>query len=377
MPCIRTFIVALAALAPGVLAGGELEGMYTYGRGGAARVQLRQVKDGEGYTGILNAAESDAHQALLRLAVLELRQVDDDELRGRCSAALVGASEDVTEWLPVVKAERLPNGDLQCTLRLESGASVEVVFRRVHEAAPGPDAGAMPGAADGGELAGAWRDDYGTVTHYARAGERYVGQLVELSPALERHGFETGEERVRMRRTTPGRYKGTLKLRGLGGEKSRWAPATIRVKGNRLELTIEGKGRPTTITATRLGSSRGAEDAETPAEPDPGELTGLWRDTWGALTRYARTEGNNYVGTIVKLSWRNHGYGFEVGEEGVRLTRTSRNGYEGKVLVKSHGGRSEWWEPLEVTVRGKTLRYVRHLRGGGIERGSAVRVAPR
>ncbi len=372
-----SLLPALLIAARAAAAEAELAGLYAYGQRDTAQIQVTQNAESGEFTGILTAAESEEHKRLLRLAVLELRRAGEGELAGRCSAALVGASQDLTEWLPVPKAALLPNGDLRCTLRLEGGASVEVVFRRVPEAAPGPDGGAMPEAADGGELAGAWRDAYGTVTHYARAGERYVGQLVELSPGLRGHGFETGEERVRMRRTAPGRYKGTIKLRSFDGKKSRWAPATIRVEGNRLELTLKGKRRPATIPATRLSSSRGAEDAEAPAAPDPGELAGLWRDTWGALTRYARTEGNDYVGTIVKLSWRNEGYGFEVGQEGVRLTRTSRSGYEGKVLVKNHGGRSEWWEPLEVTVRGNTLTYIRHLRGGGIERGSAVRVAPR
>jgi hypothetical protein len=371
-----SLLIALLTAAGAPAAEAELEGLYAYGQRDPAHIQVtRNAESGE-FTGILTAGENEAHKRLLRLAVLELHEVGKGKFAGRCSAALVGVSEDLTQWLPVPKAAPLPNGDLRCTLRLEGGASVEVVFRRLPDAAPGPGA-VMPEAADGGELAGAWRDAYGTVIHYAQAGKRYVGQLVELAPSLKEGGFETGDERVRMRRAAPGRYKGTIKLRSFDGKRSRWAPATIRVEGNRLELTIEGKGRPTTITATRLGSSRGAEDAERPAEPDPGELAGLWRDTWGALTRYARTEGNDYVGTIVKLSWRNQGYGFEVGEEGVRLTRTGRSGYEGKVLVKSHAGRSEWWEPLEVTVRGKTLTYVRHLRGGGIERGSAVRVAPR
>jgi hypothetical protein len=306
----------LSVAAGAAAAEADLEGLYAYGQRDAARIQVtRNAESGE-FTGILTSAEAEAHKRLLRLAVLELRPTGEATLTGRCSAALVGASKDLTEWLPVPKAALVPNGNLRCTLRLEGGASVEVVFRRVREVAPGPGAGALPEAADGGELAGAWRDAYGTVTHYARAGERYVGQLVELSPTLDQHGFETGEERVRMRRTAPGRYEGTVKLRSFDGKKRRWAPATIRVEGNRLELTLKGKGPPgsRTTTATRLGSGGGAEDGEAAPEPDPGDLAGLWRDTWGALTRYARTEGNDYVGTIVKLSWRNQGYGFEIGE---------------------------------------------------------------
>ena len=76
----------------------------------------------------------------------------------------------------------------------------------------------------------------------------------------------------------------------------------------------------------------------------------------------------------MRLSSRNEGYGFTVGEVGIRATRTGRHTYEGQVLARTLGGRESWWERLEVAVYKGSLKYTRHQRSGGTERSSAVRI---
>jgi hypothetical protein len=128
-------------------------------------------------------------------------------------------------------------------------------------------------------------------------------------------------------------------------------------------------------TATRLASRGDMPGGEVAPARDEGDLTGAWRDAFGGVIRYTRKAGNDYAGHIVKLSPRNEGFGFRVGEEGVRLKRTGQFSYKGQVLAKTEGGGEAWWETLEATVQQDRLKYVRHMRGGGIEENAATRLA--
>jgi hypothetical protein len=214
------------------------------------------------------------------------------------------------------------------------------------------------------------------VTHYVSHKHRYVGQLVKLSPQLRRQGFRAGDERVRVERAAPGVYRGTLRLRSSGGKQQRWDEVEITVKGDRLELAFirDGKRTAPPHTAVRLGTGGGTTSRPPAATGDEGDLAGVWRDSYGGVTRFERKGDSNYEATIVRLSARNEGYGFRIGEVGIRVTRTGRYTYEGKVLAKSYGGRSQWWERIEVAVYKGTLKYVRHMRTGGKERSSATRI---
>jgi hypothetical protein len=44
------------------------------------------------------------------------------------------------------------------------------------------------------------------------------------------------------------------------------------------------------------------------------------------------------------------------------------------VLVKTEGGRDQWWDGVEFTVRGGSLTYTRHTSSGRREKGSGVRI---
>jgi len=253
---------------------------------------------------------------------------------------------------------------------------VQIILSRQKAATPGPGAGVLP-AAEPGELAGAWRDTHGAVTHFVRYKERYVGQLVELSTVLRAHGFHKTEERFRLRRTKPGVYAGTLKLRSVGGKKQWWDDVALTVEGDRLTYVVLRDGKPsgTRHTAARLVSSGGTTDGPAlVAGRDDGDLAGLWRETTGGILRYARKDKNDYVGTIIRISPASEGYGFTIGQEGVRLKRTGRHTYTGTVLVHTYAARSASWDSIDITVHKHTLKFVRHMRNGGTERGSAVRI---
>lgn len=367
-------ILLLFAQAPCAFPAG-IEGLYTYGAKDEATVRIARGKEEGTFAGVVVAASGRWHKKQINLTVLELKKVGEGQFRGRCSAALVRASRDIGRWLAVPKAEVLENGNLRCTLKTDAGASVQVVFERVQEVRAGPAAKLLPSQVPG-ELAGAWKDPRGAVTHYVSHKDRYVGQIAELSPLLKSHGFTVGEERVRVRRTALGVYRGTMKLRSYGGKQPRWEGVEITVKGDTLELTFPKKGTPRRVrsTAVRLDSRGGTPGGEPLAVGDEGDLAGAWRDPHGAINRYSRKKGNAYAGHIVRLSARQQGYGFTIGEEGLRLKRTGRHTYEGEVLVKSYGGRASWWVRIEITVHKDSLSYIRHLRRGGIERGSAARI---
>jgi hypothetical protein len=123
-----------------------------------------------------------------------------------------------------------------------------------------------------------------------------------------------------------------------------------------------GEGQP---------SSKPGEAA--PAEPDEGDLTGLWRTSTGGVTRYERT-GDRYTGFVVKIAPESEGFGFQIGEETVRLTRKTRNAYLGTIKVNTEGGKQTWWEDIEMTAEKNALSYVRHKANGQEEKGSGVRV---
>jgi hypothetical protein len=367
---------ALSADAPGP------EGNYACGPVERLQVRLGKPNVDGAVEGRLLAEGEETHKKLVGQVVLELRRSGEREYRGRVRAILLKASRNPGVWVKVPKAELLENGDLRLTVQVDKEATAAVVWRRVKEPAsappPAPDAAPDLGAVAermAGELAGAWQTPQGGVIHYAGFRDSYVGQVAKLSPSLEEHGFKLGEEAVRVTRTAPGIYKGTVKTKNRKGERAWWDDATITVRGDRLACVRRPKGTDieSREPAVRLGST-GTPAAELVPTRDEGDLAGTWRDQHGAVVRYAAASETDYVGTIVRLSPRNEGYGFRTGEEGVRLKRTGQFAYRGQVLVKSEGGREAWWEDLEAVVHADSLRYTRRLRHGGTEENTAARV---
>lgn len=360
------------ALCGGACAAG-VEGDYAFGAEGEGTIRVVKGREEGTYVGVLVGAEAKWLEATLSQPVLDLKRVAEGVFRGRVNAHPVRLSAKPAEWLDVARAELLPNGDLRCTLRDAGGGSAQILFRRL-AAASEPGAAKKP-AGKPGELSGAWQDEHGAVTHYVSHKDRYVGQIAKLSPQLKFQGFRVGDERVRVRRTAPGVYRGTVRLRTSGGKRERWAEAEVAVKGDGLELVVLRDGKPTTsrYAATRLGSGGGAPSRRPAAPVDDGDLVGVWRDSHGGINRFERKGDSNYEGVVVKLAPQDEGFGFAVGEVGIRVTRTGRYTYEGKVLAKTFGGRSQWWERIEIAVLRDALKYTRHMRRGGVEHGAARR----
>jgi len=240
--------------------GAGLEGFYQGSGKEPPTIQIVREEKSDLFSGILVEAKDDWHRKQLQQAVLELKPAGEKEYRGRCSAYHVRFSKDMAAWLEVTKAELLDSGDLRCQLNIPNEGSVDVLFRRV-------------------------------VPKDARA---------------------------------------------------------------------TGEGQPP------------GKPGETP-ERDEDDLTGIWRTTRGSVTRYERA-GNRYTGFVVKLSPESEGYGFQIGEETVRLTRKTRNAYFGTIKVKTEGGKDTWWEPIEMAVQKNALTYVRHKANGQDEKGAGVRV---
>lgn len=244
--------------------GAALEGFYHGSGKEPPTIQFVREEKSDQFSGILVDAKDDWRRKQLQQAILELRPVGEREFRGRCNAYYVQFSKDMAAWLEVPKADLLDTGDLRCQLKIPGEGSVDVLFRRI-------------------------------------------------------------------------------------------VPKEARVTGEAQPPEKEGQ-------------------AGAPPEPDEGDLTGLWRTTpTGALTRYERA-GDRYTGFIVKLSPESEGYGFQIGEESVRLTRKARNTYHGDIKVNTERGRQTWWEPIEFTVQKNTLTYVRHKANGQEEKGAGARV---
>ena len=353
-----------AARAPAVA------GDYRFGEREPVTVRVAAAEDGKGLVGKVVAASRGWQRGLVGQTVLKLAPRDDGGYRGRCSAYHMGLSDDTTVWLEVTKAVAAASGDLRCTLKLPGGASVEVVYRRVADkAAP----------ARGNDLAGAWRDADGLVIAYEARGSAYLGRIVALSEEARKQGFERGATVAVLKKTGEGVYQGTVEVRANG--QKREEEATVTVRGDRL-TSVRGKGEggagaqwAATRFGTRSAGGEGEPGSAPAVEPDPGELAGVWAAANGDVTRYVRT-AKGYSGTVVKVSAAKKGLGFVVGEECVRLKRYAGGAYIGKVKVRSADG-GTWWDDIEMTVRTNRLSFTRHVRGGGVQRGRALRAEVR
>jgi len=369
-----TLAALCLTLCGGALAGG-IEGVYSVGPKGDTLIRVARGTEAGAFVGTLIQAHTAGLRQMLNRPVMDLKRVSDTKLRGRLNAYHLRLSTNQGEWLDVPKAELLPNGDLRCTVRDASGGSADVLYQRLPDEKP-KEGARQPQAAEPGELAGAWREPDGAVTHYVSHKDRYVGQIDTLSPRLRARGFRAGDERVRAKRTAPGVYRGTLRVRSLSGKHERWEEVEIAVQGGRLEIAAlrDGKRGATLLTAARLGSAGGDAALLPPAAHDDGELAGAWRDGHGGVNRFVRKGDSDYDGLVVRLAPNDEGFGFTVGEVAIRVRRTGRYTYEGKVLAKTRGGREQWWEPIDIAVLRNTLKYTRHMRRGGEEQGAAVRV---
>ncbi|NQT86229.1 hypothetical protein HQ560_05650, partial [bacterium] len=352
------FLIAAAAR------GGSLEGVYRLGGENPTIIHLRGSASGEGLVGVVTEAGDERQRQLLHKPVLVIE--GSAPLRGRVNAFHARVSERPGAWLPLARCERLPNGDLRCTVAVAEGAAATLLYARTESPPPREE------RSESG-LTGDWRDPGGGVIHYLRYRDSYVGQIIRLSPQQRTRGYRVGEEVARLRAVKEGEYKGTFKVRTSKGR--RWEPFEIAVERDTLRSTRQpARGPAATSTAQRQIS-----DGQTPAPPvdtdAAGELEGLWRASHGAVTRYTR-DGDAYSGAVVTLSPELDGFGFVVGEESIRLTGKGAGVYRGKVKVKQWGGRASWWEPILVTVGKDTLKYVRQSREGLVE-GAATRMAER
>jgi len=356
---------------PAALAAG-IEGVYRYGGKDSVTVKIVRRKGADEFAAVAVSASSDRHRNQVGQTVLELRRVGPNEYRGRCSAYHVRASDDVAAWLEVLRAELLDTGDLRCALKTGSGASVQVVYKRVEvperKAGPKPDP-----KQESRELAGDWKHPDGLVVHYLGYRDSYIGKIVKLSSAARNSGFRVGEETTRVKRTAPGVYKGRIKAKSRTDRKGWWEDVEITVRGHELtSIRLEKDGQDK-VRSSAVRVPKYSTELEPDKEPDPGDLSGQWRATDGTITRYSR-KGNTYTGYVVKPSPEDARYGFRVGEECIRLTRITPSTYIGKVKAKTSGGKDEWWDHIEVSVRKNTLKSARYMRNGRQEKGSAVRV---
>jgi len=215
------------------------------------------------------------------------------------------------------------------------------------------------------DLAGAWADSAGAILFFHREGDEYLGTAL---------GSDNGRETIRVRRTGPGTYKGTVEMK-TGDAKARAVEIEIKVQGESLTaIRFTEKGGKVTSVARRV-SSEGEAATLKPrgGERDPADICGVWRAPNGDTTRYERKDGR-YVGRVAALAPEKRAYGFRIGEESVRLRRIAGGHYVGKVLVKTEGGKDAWWDDIEVTVAGDKLRYRHYLKAGGSARGTARRL---
>ena len=368
-----TLRTAALVLLTGLLArAASIEGRYSYGAKDPVTIRIVKGGDEASFLGAVVAAGSDRHRKQLGKTVLELKRGGPNQYRGRCNAYHLRLASETDRWLDVTKAQVLEGGNLRCLLQLAAGASVQIVYQRVK--GDGPKAAPK---SEPGELAGNWKDPGGGITHYVRYKDSYSGQIVKLSRYARESGFRADEETTRVKRVEPGVYKGIVKIKSYGGGKAWWEDIQITVSGDKLKSVRTRKDGWGKVRDSAIRLATSSEDILVPRKPsdrEEGDLAGRWKDSYGAITRYER-KGASYIGTIVRISSRNEGYGFRVGEEGVRLERVAAGTYKGKVKVKTYGGRTTWWEAIEATVRGDSLRYTRFLKGGGTEKGSATRIA--
>ncbi|HPD16442.1 MAG TPA: hypothetical protein PLE19_15925 [Planctomycetota bacterium] len=214
------------------------------------------------------------------------------------------------------------------------------------------------------DLAGAWADGAGAILFFQREGKGYVGTLL---------GAEERRETIRVERTGPGVYKGSVEMRREDNGKAEAAgEIEITVQGDTFTSVRAAEKGKTTSVARRLTSEGERRPPKAKAE-DPGDIGGVWRAANGDTTRYERKD-DRYLGRVVALAPDRKLYGFRIGEENVRLRRVSGGYYVGKVLVKSEGGVDAWWDDIEVTVAGDELKYRHYLKAGGSARGAARRL---
>lgn len=355
-------------LSAGSASAGSIEGFYTIGGRTGATIRLARGKEQGCFVGVVVSARSPHHQQQLNQTVLELRQVKDGALRGRCNAYHVHASDDMEAWLEVAEAEVMPGGALRCLVRIPGEGSVQFLYERVEE-----PPGRQPEATGGGDLAGEWADEAGAIAVYHREGEIYIGQIIRQGAPDQ--GGAARKETIRVKATANGVYKGTIEFASPnGGKVEQVEDVQVVVRGESLTTLYTTKEGKVSWTARRLASA-GEKVLPAPkaALVDPGDLVGKWRAPNGDTTRYTR-DGARYTGYIVAIAPDKEGFGFRIGEEGVRLTRISGGFYVGKVLVKTEGGKDSWWEDIEFTVEGDELRYTRYMVNGKLEKGKAARI---
>ncbi|MBM4040460.1 MAG: hypothetical protein FJ290_18290 [Planctomycetes bacterium] len=351
------------ALAAAVSAGG-IEGLYSTGGKGEVTLRIARGKEEGTLIGVVVAARSAWHQQQLNQTVLELRQVKEGVWRGRCSAYHVYASKDMEAWLDVSEATLLPNGDLRCEVKMPEGGSAQFVYKR---------GAAAEGDARRG-LEGEWAGADGAVAVFRRDGDIYVGQVIRQgSPEKGPPPKET----IRVKDMGGGVHKGTIEVRSPDGKTVDLVEdIEVAVRGDMLSWAYGTKGGKVVATARRLDTA--GEKAEPPpkapaVEVEPGDLVGKWRAPSGDATRYVR-DGDRYTGYILAIAPSKRGFGFVIGEEGVRLTRIRAGFYVGKVLTKAEGGVDAWWDDIQVTVEGDELRFVRYLPNGKQEKGRCTRI---
>ncbi len=345
---------------------GGVEGFYSMGGKAGATIRLARGKEEGSFVGVVVSARSPYHQQQLNQTVLELRQVKDGSFRGRCSAYHVHASDDLEAWLDMAEASVLPNGGLRCLAKVPGEGSVQFLYERVEE-----PAGRQP-EAGGRDLAGEWADGAGAIAVYRREGEIYVGQVIRQGTPEK---GAARKETIRVKAMAGGAYKGTIEFASPDGAKvEQVEDIEVVVRGDTLTSVFATKEGKLAWTARRLASA-GEKVVAPPkaAVVDAGDLVGKWRAPNGDTTRYTR-DGARYTGFVVAISPDKEGYGFRIGEEGVRLSRISGGFYVGKVLVKTEGGKEAWWEDIEFTVEGDELRYTRYMVNGKLEKGKSARV---
>lgn len=346
-------------------AAGGVEGFYSIGGRTGATVRLAQGKEAGSLVGVVVSARSPYHQQQLNQTVLELRETKEGGFRGRCNAYHANASDDLEAWLDA-EAALLPGGNLRCRIRIPGEGSIEFLYERVEEPAPArPQAGA-------GDLAGEWADPAGAIAVYRREGDIYIGQVIRpATPGAPPPRKET----IRVKPMPGGTYKGTIEFASPDGARvEQVEDIEVAVRGDAL-TSVHSAGAGKVAWAARRLASAGEKAGPAPKAElvDPGDLVGKWRAPNGDITRYTR-DGARYTGFVVAISPEKEGFGFRIGEEGVRLARISAGFYVGKVLVKTEGGRDSWWEDIEFTVEGDELRYTRYMVNGKLEKGRGVRI---
>ncbi|HUT32574.1 MAG TPA: hypothetical protein VNE39_03755 [Planctomycetota bacterium] len=366
------FVTQLVLRSAGVLAcvgasAGGAEGFFSFGAKEGVTIRLARGKEEGSLVGVVVSARSAWHQQQMNQTVLELRRVKEHVFRGRCSAYHVHASQDMEAWLDVAEASLLPSGDLRLLLKMPEGGSVQFAYQRVEEPERHrPDAGER-------DLAGEWADGAGAITVFRRDGDIYVGQVIrQASPEKGPAPRET----IRVKAMGDGVHKGTIEFGSPDGKTVDLVEdIEVVVRGDTLTSVRSAKGGKVAAIARRLDSAGEKLEPKPKAAAlvDPGDLCGKWRARNGDTTRYTRN-GDRYTGYIVAIAPDKRGFGFVVGEEGVRLSRIPGGFYVGKVLVKTEGGKDAWWEDIEFTVDGDELRYTRYMVNGKVEKGRSARV---